>query len=328
MEFWYKKHVLSYLLIPLAWIFGKVVRLRRWAYKKHYLRVWKAPVPVVVVGNITIGGSGKTPFVIWLAQQLQQQGLKVGIVSRGYGGKGIEYPCLVDAQSDPKLVGDEPLLLARRSGAKVAISPKREQSISLLLRHYPLDIILTDDGLQHYALVRNMEIVIIDGQRQLGNQRLLPAGPLRESPSRLRQVDAIIYNDSRPQPQYFNEQIVMRLDGQVAINLKTQQQRSLIDFQSEQIVAMAAIGNPQRFFDLLQQKKLNIVKYKAFMDHAYVGHETLVDLVDNNQHLLMTEKDAVKCEHFAEENWWYVPVEATLNDAVIPLFEQIIKLTK
>ncbi|SMB89704.1 lipid-A-disaccharide kinase [Pasteurella testudinis DSM 23072] len=324
MNFWYQKSLLTWLLAPLALLFWGITALRRSAYRIGLLKSWKAPLPVVIVGNLSVGGNGKTPFVIWLARRLQQQGLRVGVISRGYSGELKQFPQLVCANSNPVEVGDEPVLIARRSGAKIAISPNRRQSIELLCKAYHIDVILSDDGLQHYALQRDIEVVVVDAQRRFGNGFLLPAGPLRELPTRLQNVDAVICNGETARA----EEIQMQLQAEVAVNLLTQEERPLSEFGAQAIVALAAIGNPQRFFTMLQQHKLNVVKQKAFTDHAKFSAEKLASLTNAEQMLFMTEKDAVKCSGFARENWWYVPVDAVLQPEVDGLIEKIMQQVK
>lgn len=327
MNFWYQKSIWGWLLAPFALLFWAISAVRRVAYRFGILTSWKAPVPVVVIGNLSVGGNGKTPFTIWLARRLQQQGLKVGVISRGYvpGNNEVRnYPQLVNPNSNPAEVGDEPVLIARHSTAKMAISPNRRQSIELLHKAYHIDVILSDDGLQHYALQRDIEIVVVDGQRRFGNGWLMPVGPLRELPSRLKKVNAVVCNGGEAQ----SNEIQMRLQAKVAVNLLTQEERLLTDFGSTQIVAMAAIGNPQRFFNMLKNMQLTIAKQKAFADHAKLSADKLNSLVKADQALFMTEKDAVKCGQFARENWWYVPVEAELDPAINRVVEQILREVK
>ncbi|MGR6981306.1 tetraacyldisaccharide 4'-kinase [Testudinibacter sp. P27/CKL/0425] len=327
MNFWYQKSIWVWLLAPLALLFWAISAVRRVAYRFGILTSWKAPVPVVVIGNLSVGGNGKTPFTIWLARRLQQQGLKVGVISRGYvpGNNEVRnYPQLVNPNSNPAEVGDEPVLIARHSTAKMAISPNRRQSIELLHKAYHIDVILSDDGLQHYALQRDIEIVVVDGQRRFGNGWLMPAGPLRELPSRLKTINAVVCNGGEAKPN----EIQMRLQAKVAVNLLTQEERLLTDFGSTQIVAVAAIGHPQRFFNMLKNMQLTIAKQKAFADHAKLSADKLNSLVKADQALFMTEKDAVKCGQFARENWWYVPVEAELDPAINVVVEQILQEVK
>lgn len=308
MKFWYQQSWLQWLLLPFAWLFQLITYLRRKAYQSGIFASWKAPCPVVVVGNLSVGGNGKTPLVVCLVEQLQAKGIRVGVISRGYGGSSTEYPFLVCANSDPQKTGDEPVLIAKRTSAPVAISPNRRESIELLYKAYHPQVIISDDGLQHYKLQRDVELVVVDGERRFGNGHLLPAGPLRELPQqRLAEVDAVICNGGNAQ----DGEIAMQLAPEVAINLVTGEQRLLTTFS--QVNAVAGIGHPPRFFATLQQQGLTLLKQYAFADH-YAFQAADFQPIDNAEiPLLMTEKDAVKCTAFAQENWWYVPVSAQIE---------------
>ncbi|MDA0147318.1 tetraacyldisaccharide 4'-kinase [Vibrio sp. LaRot3] len=312
---WFKPSLFHYLLWPLFWplskLFGVISRSRRSQYQSGKKSAYRAPVPVVVVGNITAGGNGKTPVVVWLVEMLQAQGYKPGVVSRGYGAKAPQYPLLVNSDTSTQYSGDEPKLIFERTGAPVAVDPIRSQAVQALL---PLgvDIIITDDGLQHYALVRDIEFAVVDGKRRFGNQQLLPLGPLRESVSRLTEVDFIITNGGHAE----QGEIAMSLTPSLAINLKTGEKAS-VD-QLPDLVAMAGIGHPPRFFNTLQQLGATMAHTQGFADHQDFELSQLDALAEKGQHLIMTEKDAVKCGHQAKENWWYLPVSATFA----PLDEQ------
>ncbi|PJG85867.1 tetraacyldisaccharide 4'-kinase [Conservatibacter flavescens] len=317
MKFWYKRIILSYILLPFSALFWLVSQVRRQLFAWGLLKSYKATLPVIVVGNLSVGGNGKTPFTLWLVQQLRARDMKVGIISRGYGAKSKTFPLLVTAQSDPKLAGDEPVLLAHRTGVPVCISPNRQHSIELLQRHYDLDIIISDDGLQHYKLQRDIEIVVMDAVFGLGNGFLLPAGPLRELPSRLREVDFVVTNGALT-----NEaDVFMRLVPLYAVNLLTQEQKTFDEF--EQINAIAGIGNPTRFFNMLRQELgLALIVTQAFQDHQeYTAGD--FKKFSQNRPLFMTEKDAVKCRGFAQENWWYVPVQTEIVGDTAKLFTLI-----
>lgn len=304
---WSGKSWFYFLLLPFSWLYGAITLLRRFAYQKGWLSSWKASVPVVVVGNLTAGGNGKTPVVIWLVEQLIQQGFKPGIVSRGYGGKSDHYPLLLTSETTPAMAGDEPVLIYHRTGAPVAVAPNRRDAVKALLAQYELDVIITDDGLQHYALQRDYEIVVIDGQRRFGNGWWLPAGPMRERASRLHSVDAIIVNGGLSQ----DNEIAMVLAGDIVVNLKTGEKKPVQ--QIAKAVAIAGIGHPPRFFNSLREKGIELILIKAFSDHSDYSAKELQDLTPFNETLIMTEKDAVKCQHFAQDNWWYLPVSAELN---------------
>ena len=300
---WYGKSPVRWLLWPVAALYQQLARLRRFAYTQDWLRSVEMPVPVIVVGNVSVGGTGKTPFVIWLAEQLKQRGRRVGIVTRGYRGKAATWPRAVTADSDPAEVGDEPVLLARRTGCAVMAGPDRAAAAAALLEMAPVDVILSDDGLQHYRLARRFEIAVVDGVRGMGNGLCLPAGPLREPPARLQQVDAIVVNGGTwgHSGVFRGEAVVTRV-----YNLRNGAVRPLESFRQEQVHAVAGIGNPQRFFDLLADAGLDVMAH-PLEDHAAVGLEEL--RFDESGAVLITEKDAVKCERFAPEDVWCVVVD-------------------
>ncbi|MCL2899996.1 tetraacyldisaccharide 4'-kinase [Brenneria tiliae] len=306
---WSGRSPLYRLLIPLSLLYGLIAFLIRQSYRRGWRKSWRAPVPVVVVGNLTAGGNGKTPVVIWLVEQLRRQGLRAGVVSRGYGGRAQRYPLVVDDNVTTDQAGDEPVLIYQRTGAPVAVAPKRRLAVEALLARYPLDVVITDDGLQHYALARDIELVVVDGVRRFGNGWWLPAGPMRERESRLRTVDAVIVNGGSARPG----EIAMRLTAGMAVNLASGETRPVNQLQNA--VAMAGIGHPQRFFATLRDAGVTISREVAFADHQGYRLEQLQPLTDDErQPLLMTEKDAVKCRAFARRNWWYLPVDATLAE--------------
>ncbi|HFR4130687.1 tetraacyldisaccharide 4'-kinase [Raoultella ornithinolytica] len=296
------------LLLPLSWLYGLVSGLIRLSYRLGLKKAWRAPVPVAVVGNLTAGGNGKTPVVIWLVEQLQQRGIRVGVVSRGYGGKAASYPLLLSNDTSTAEAGDEPVLIFQRTGAPVAVSPARREAVQALLHAHDLQLIITDDGLQHYKLARDKEIVVIDGERRFGNGWWLPAGPMRERASRLRSVDAIIVNGGIAQAG----EIPMQLRPGLAVNLRSGERREVASFDN--VVAMAGIGHPPRFFATLESCGVVPVKTVALADHQALTQASVSALVNPQQTLLMTEKDAVKCRGFAEANWWYLPVDAIMTD--------------
>jgi tetraacyldisaccharide 4'-kinase len=298
------------LLIPLSWLFWLLSGLRRLCYKVGIFKSYKLPVPVIVVGNISIGGTGKTPLVIWLVERLKQHGFNPAIISRGYGGNA-DGPLSVNALSDPGEVGDEPVLLARRGECPVWIGQDRVAAAQGLLNAHPeCDIIISDDGLQHYALQRDFEFVVMDGNRGFGNGWLLPAGPLRERISRLKTIDAVVCNGGRSPRDAYS----MRLEAERFHNLNDPQKTAVAgDFVGKALYAVAGIGDPSRFFEQLKKSGL-VFESRAFTDHhifqASDLHKANVDVI------LMTEKDAVKCTGFAEENWWYLPVNAVVDEAL------------
>ena len=298
-KIWSGQSPLWILLLPLSGLYGLVSNLIRLSYRLGLRKSWRAPVPVVVVGNLTAGGNGKTPVVVWLVEQLQQRGIRVGVVSRGYGGKAGHYPLVLDAHTSSDQAGDEPVLIFQRTGAAVAVSPVRCEAVQALLAGNQPQIIITDDGLQHYALARDYEIVVVDGIRRFGNGWWLPAGPMRERESRLRDVDAVITNGGTPQ----TGEIAMHLAPSQAVNLLTGEKRDASTLT--EVVAMAGIG------------------------HQALTEPDVAALARPEQTLLMTEKDAVKCRAFAHANWWYLPVDAQIaSPAADKLLTDILSLLR
>lgn len=318
---WRQITIISILLLPLCVLFGVLVWLRKIAYRSGLLSVVSAVVPVVVVGNLSVGGTGKTPVVIWLAKVLQARGFTPGVVSRGYEGSG--KLSAVQATSSPRLVGDEPVLIAQRAQCPVWVGHDRAAAVERLVSGNPkVDIVISDDGLQHYHLARDFEIVVIDAQRQFGNHLLLPAGPLREPVSRLNSVDAAIMNGGEsldlPVPVF-----AMRLDGGEFRNLADPAKRMPArQFGSMNLHAVAGIGNPERFFSHLRDLGL------SFTPHAFPDHHEFIasdlEFADANA-VLMTEKDAIKCSGFAREIWWALPVDTHIDTALADLVIQKIR---
>lgn len=305
-EVWYKDHFVGTWLMPFSFIFTDVAKFRRWLYKKGYKPVEKLPVPVIIIGNITLGGTGKTPLVIYLVEQLKTAGFKPGVICRGYGGESETWPLQVMADSDVLQVGDEPLLIAQQADCPVAVGPVRADSARLLLENNVCDVIISDDGLQHYALYRDIEIVVIDGERRFGNNFCLPSGPLREPQERIKEVDFAICNGGEAQ----ENEILMQLEGAYAVNCLTKQRKPLVEFRELNYHAMAGIGNPQRFFDLLKQYGLECQTH-SFPDHYIYTKKEIYH--KQAEAVFMTEKDAVKCLDFASEQHWFVPVQAVLE---------------
>jgi tetraacyldisaccharide 4'-kinase len=310
LRYWYSvPSWLTYLLWPFSVIYCLIILLR-----KHYLLRKKVcfNIPVIVVGNITVGGTGKTPFVIWLAQFLKSKGYRPGIVSRGYGGKSRTYPLIVTSISDVHQTGDEALLLSLRTNCPVVIDPDRVNAVQFLLNHTECNIIISDDGLQHYRLSRDIEIVIIDGERQMGNGFCLPAGPLREPVTRLRDVDFMIVNEQREGENlgYGYEYSMNLMPGNIYNLSSPELEVEPGHFLGEPIHAIAGIGNPERFFSLLRNLGLSIWPHSFSDHHQYTEKE----LDFNIEHkIIMTEKDAVKCKRFADYHYWCLPVSAELD---------------
>jgi tetraacyldisaccharide 4'-kinase len=312
---WQKITPLAALLYPLSLAFRLAVRARKALYRAGILTSIQLAVPVVVVGNIDVGGTGKTPLVLWLAAFLASRGLHPGIVSRGYGGSAT-LPRPVAADSDPAAVGDEPVLLARRCRAPVWVGRDRAAAAAALLAAHPAcDVIVCDDGLQHYRLARDVEVAVIDGRRGLGNGWMLPAGPLREPASRLASVDAVVVNGAGAADVHLLAPVTY------SMSLRGGTFRNLLEpgrcveagyFSGRRVHAVAGIGNPGRFFSHLQRMGLDVDPH-AFADHHAFRAADLASF--GNSDIVMTEKDAVKCRAFASGRWWALAVDAEVDPA-------------
>ncbi|MGB3919146.1 tetraacyldisaccharide 4'-kinase [Thiothrix litoralis] len=276
----------KYLLLPLTGVFCVLAALNRWRHKRQQV---KHPVPVVVVGNISVGGTGKTPLVIWLVERLREAGFKPGVVSRGY-------------KKDADSLGDEPLLIIQRTNVPLAIGKDRNQAITTLLHEHACDIIIADDGLQHYRMGRDVEICVVDGQRRFGNGFCLPSGPLREPVSRLASCDFVVTNGEN-----------MTMHGDTLVNLATDSRQSLQALSGQTVHVVTGIGNPQRFINTLEQAGLQVLAHLYPDHHAFTGAEIRFD---DALPILMTEKDAVKCRQYAVQNVWYLPIEAVLDECL------------
>lgn len=318
---WFQKQWAGYttwhiLLMPVSWLFGTIVILRRNLYKIGWLKSHCLNVPVIVVGNINVGGTGKTPLVIWLAEQLKLAGYHPGIISRGYGGN-VRQVAEVFPDSNPWEVGDEPVLIAARTRCPVFVSANRIAAGECLLASYPeCNVIISDDGLQHYRMQRDIEIAVYDGAIGFGNGELLPAGPLREPLCRLDTLDALVRNGpvSKVSVQE-HDAFEMRLDASGFYNLIDMKKKSQPqDFSKQRIVAIAGIGNPQRFFNQLSSMGLHFEK-RAFSDHYRYQVEDFEHI--DADIVLMTEKDAVKCRDFARPGFWVLPVNAVIKDGLM-----------
>ena len=305
------------MLRILSSLFGAAVRLRAGAYRAGLLRTRRVPVPVIVVGNLAVGGTGKTPLVIWLAEQLQALGRHPGIVLRGYGGRatGGRSAQLVSEGSDPAAVGDEAVLLRLRTRVPVAAHRDRVKAAQLLLEE-GVDIIVSDDGLQHLGLARDFEIIVIDGARGLGNGYLLPAGPLRELPARVRRADCLVFNGQQndggerdPAPPFAISALTMEVGGSFLTPLSgSGESTPLSKLAGQRVHAVAGIGNPTRFFRQLAAAGLLLIEHPFPDHHRYRAQD--VEFGDGLP-VLMTEKDAVKCRRIAGVDGWYLPVTAS-----------------
>jgi tetraacyldisaccharide 4'-kinase len=316
LDAWYKGHPALALLRPLESLYRRVVNRKRAQFLAGQSERYKAPVPVIVVGNITIGGTGKTPLILWMIDHCRARGLRVGVVSRGYGAKPPSLPWRVHAQQPAEQAGDEPLLIVNRTGVPLMIDPDRSQAVRELLAQEPLDLILSDDGLQHYRLDRDLELVLIDAVRGLGNRRCLPAGPLREPVERLQSVDALLYNGAATDRA---DGYGFQLKPSALVNLLTGERQPVDHFPPGQALhAVAGIGNPQRFFNTLEGLHWRPVPH-AFADHAVFTAQALS--FSPSLPVVMTEKDAVKCAAFAAPDWWYLAVEAVPSPAFVSWFD-------
>ena len=316
-RFWYSRNPVAFLLLPLAFVFGLVSRLRRWLYRLRVLRTVRFDVPVLVVGNVSVGGTGKTPLVIWLADYLGKQGWHPGIVSRGYGGAATSWPQQVRGDSDTSIVGDEAVMIAARTGRPMCVGPDRPAAVEALLAHTDTDIVISDDGLQHYALGRDIEIAVVDGKRRMGNGFLLPAGPLREPASRLLEVDMVVINGQGDEGEYS-----MRIHQPTLRSLHGEARRRLAEFTDREVHAIAGTGNPDRFFDLLERHGIGLRRH-PFPDHHVYRAEDL--MLDPPRSILMTEKDAVKCSRLPCKDCWVVQVDAEPDAAFISHLNRVLE---
>jgi tetraacyldisaccharide 4'-kinase len=319
---WYADAPAPLLLRPLAALYALIATRRRARLQQAAVHV---ELPVIVVGNIAVGGTGKTPVTIWLIERLRAWGWRPGVVGRGYGGRAPRYPYAVTTESDPAHCGDEPLLIARRSGCPVVVDPDRVAAARALTARGDVDIIVADDGLQHYRLARDLEIGVVDGVRGLGNRALLPAGPLREPATRLQELDLVVVNGAG-----WNEPLLrplhMELQATRSLSMAGDATRPLQDFRAQSVHAVAGIGHPPRFFATLRAAGIDV------REHPFADHHrfTAADLdFGDALPVLMTEKDAVKCARFAQPHWWAVPVDAVLSAAdTLRVQESVARLRK
>jgi tetraacyldisaccharide 4'-kinase len=308
---WVRISVWHILLIPLSWLFWIFINCRRKAYEFGLLKSYRPLVPLIVVGNISVGGTGKTPLVIWLVEQLRQAGYRPAVISRGYGAikASVQAVCVDSLPTD---VGDEPVLLAKRTGCPVWVGADRVAVQRELLKAHPdCNVLISDDGLQHYRMQRDIELVVVDAARGFGNGWLLPAGPLREPLARLSSVDALVYNGDQEHSVGYG---MMLQAGAIHNLLEGGLTIDVAALQGLKIHAVAGIGNPQRFFKQLQDLGL-LIETHVFPDHHAFRAEDMA--FGDDAPVLMTEKDAVKCAVFARSNWWYLPVDAEVDHALV-----------
>ena len=307
-HFWYSSGPLAFFLWPLSWLYCIVATMRGVIQRRSVKPLDQRDTPVIVVGNISVGGTGKTPMVIWLVNLLKAYGMNPGIVSRGYKGTADSWPQRVSPRSNPVVVGDEAVIISQQTGRPMYTGPDRVACINKMTSENHIDIIISDDGLQHYKMPRDIEIIMIDGVRRFGNQLCLPAGPLRETTRRLEKADFLVTtgSDKTLGPEYS-----MQLIGKELINIRNPHKRKLLrDFRDEPVHAVAGIGYPPRFFSALSAVGLKVVMH-PFKDHHVFSPNDF--RFKNKFPVIMTEKDAVKCKHLAGEDFWYLPVKAKLG---------------
>jgi tetraacyldisaccharide 4'-kinase len=312
VDIWYGKSGKKYFFLPVTIIYRILLSLRKVFYRTGVFKKHLFKVPIIVVGNITVGGTGKTPLVIALAKMLREEGFRPGVVSRGYGSRAPAYPFFVDSSSLAKYAGDEPSLIASRAGVPVAIDPHRYRAVDYLIKHHACDVILTDDGLQHYALERDIEIVVVDGARRLGNGHCLPMGPLREPQNRLNTVDYIVFNGEATSVEATAKESIMRLKAGDLETLDRKKRVSASEWVlSRHVHAVAGIGNPQRFYHTLQELGFTVIEH-GFADHHQFTESDFQ--FSDDLPIIMTEKDAVKARTLhGLQNCWVLPVEADLE---------------
>lgn len=321
---WFRGHPAKWLLVPLllplTLLFYLISSLRRVLFTVGFKQSVTLTAPVIVVGNIGVGGNGKTPIVIYLVELTRQLGFKPGVISRGYGGSAPHYPYLLKEDTSTNIAGDEPVLIYQRCQVPVAVGSDRIASAQLLIEQ-GCNVIISDDGLQHYRLARALELVIVDAKRLFGNGLLLPAGPLREGKWRLNRSDLIVFNGDFTRPIHgvwyknlVTPRATMNLQVTVLRNMATDESIHLSEFlnNNSEVNAIAGIGDPQRFFDTLLAQKLTLAKTQAFVDHHRFCLDDFKHFNDNIP-LLMTEKDAVKCYGFSKKNWWFLPVDSVFS---------------
>ncbi|HHT00790.1 MAG TPA: tetraacyldisaccharide 4'-kinase [Thiomicrospira sp.] len=333
-QFWIKKQWQTILLLPLS-------KLVCWEATRRLNQFQSSPpahqttAKVIVVGNVVVGGTGKTPFIIWLAKGLQAKGLRVGIISRGYGANNKKWPYWVTSDSRAEECGDEPLMLFKQTGCAVSVSPKRVEALELINKKSKCDVIISDDGLQHYALARDIEIVLIDAQRQFGNGYCMPSGPLREPIRRITKVDFTVWNGLKAEQDIPQMEVAQSNPSKMALNpicfrmvgwpeIQLSIDEFMQKYANKSVLAMAGIGNPSRFFETLETLHLKVDGI-AFDDHCAYQKTDVEKVLKHTTRpieekpLVMTEKDAVKCRQFAEseKHWWYLEVASECDENII-----------
>ncbi len=306
---WQTINIVSLLLWPLSLLYCFLITVRRLAYQTGLFKSYSPGLPVIIVGNLTVGGTGKTPLVIWLASWLESRGHRPGIVLRGYGGQSKTWPRQVKTETSADEVGDEAVLLAQHTGCPVVAAPDRVAAARKLVADSDCTIIISDDGLQHYRLRRDYEVSVVDGARRYGNGFCLPAGPLREPATRANKVDLVVTNGANEETD-----MTMNIQATGIRNLVTNNRVDLNEFDNKSLHAVAGIGNPARFFDTLNELGIQTTGH-VFADHHRFSADDLN--FSDNREIIMTAKDAVKCKRFAQPNYWVLEVEAKPSKAVV-----------
>jgi len=321
-QYWYSKNPVAILLWPVSLLFYLLVFLRQLFYRFRLFESITVSKPVIVVGNISVGGTGKTPLIIELGRLLTSWGYKVGIISRGYGGQG-PWPYQLDDNSTAEVSGDEPLQIFQRTGLPVVVGPDRIADAQMLIDNNEVDLLLADDGMQHYRLNRNLELIVIDAQRQFGNQFMLPAGPLREPVSRLKKSGWPVFNGGNINggKNDGDQGYAFKIEPSIIKNLVSCEEESISTFQEKSVHAVAGIGNPQRFFQMLRDNGFSVIEH-AFPDH-YVFNEDDLDFGDSLP-VLMTEKDSVKCKKFSNKKLWFVAIDIQLSEPFVSDFKRTV----
>lgn len=301
-----KKSLLSYILLPVSVVYYLLTSFRRLLYRFNFLTIYNFDIPVIVVGNITVGGSGKTPIVIALVEHFKGRGLNIGVVSRGFGGKHGVGSLYVNQESNASESGDEPLLIATQTNVPVVINTNRVQAVKDLIKDFDVELVISDDGLQHYSMGRKIEIAVVDGKWRFGNGFFLPSGPLREPLSRLNSVDFVVNNGAMHPGEIYSS-----LVPKFFVNVLTLEKKPLDFFHNQTCHAVAGIGHPDRFFDTLVDLNINVLPH-PFKDHYYYSESDF--LFSSNHPIIMTTKDCVKCREFANDNMWYLLTEVDISE--------------
>jgi len=308
---WKKPTRLTFLLWPLSGVYRALYAARKWLYRIGFFSSYRASVPVIVVGNLTVGGTGKTPLVIHLVELLRKHGYTPGVISRGYSGDAPYYPYQVTSNSPVNESGDEPALIVKRTSVSMVVGSNRGKSIDTLLANHSVDVIISDDGLQHLALQRDVEICLMDKTVESANDYLLPAGPYREPLSRLSSVDLVVYHQ-KVSSETTEGRFTLSLVPSKPVRLIDNTEAASLGLDKNQAIhAVAGIGNPQRFFNTCEHEGYDFDAH-SFPDHYHFSEDDF--RFNDAKPVLMTEKDAVKCQHFTDQNLWYLPVDARLSD--------------